>query len=222
MTLSHPSPYPSRSPSATVILLHGLWMNGLCLYFLAKRLRAQGYRTVCFGYHSLRDSPSTIIQQLYRCTASLETETLHFVGHSLGGLLIQRLLEAYSEPRPGRVVALGTPFVGSMVAQRLYTRLRGKRLLGRCAEEGLLLKGAPPWQYTQALGVIAGSRPVGIGRLITPIPFPNDGTVSVMETKLVGMTDHCLVDSSHTGLTFSTAVIRQVDAFLKYGFFIRK
>lgn len=211
----------SRPASTIVILLHGLWMNGLCLYPLAKRLRAQGYRTVCFSYHSLRDSPSTIIQQLYRCTASLEAETIHLVGHSLGGLLIQRFLETYPQQRPGRVVALGTPFAGSMIAQRLYTHLRGQRLLGRCIEEGLLIEGVPPWQCAQALGVIAGTRPVGIGRLIAPLPPPSDGTISVMETQLEGMADHCLVDSSHTGLTFSTAVIQQVDAFLKYGSFIK-
>lgn len=200
-------------------------MKGLYFYPLAKRLREKGYQAICFSYHSIRDNTDTIIQQLHRCTVNLETETLHFVGHSLGGLLIQRLFEAYPEQRPGRVVALGTPFAGSIVARRLYVHSSGRHLLGRSAEGGLLIESAPPWRHTQALGIIAGTRPGDIGRLIrliTPVPSPSDGTVSVAETKLAGMADHCSIDASHTGLPFSTLAAHQIDAFLKYGHFKSK
>lgn len=212
---------PIQPSLETVILLHGLWMNGLCLYPLARCLRAKSYQTICFSYHSLRDSPGNIIHQLYQCIMHLETEIIHFVGHSLGGLLIQHLFETYPEQRPGRVVTLGTPFAGSIVAQRFYSHPRGRRLLGMSAEEGLLIECVPPWRHVQALGVIAGTRPRGIGRFITYMPSPSDGTVSVAETKLAGMADHCLINTSHTGLPFSAEAARQVDAFLKYGHFKR-
>ncbi|ADE14603.1 conserved hypothetical protein [Nitrosococcus halophilus Nc 4] len=214
MTVYSP-PHPAEKPE-TVILLHGIWMKGFCLYPLAKRLRAQGYRTICFSYRSLRSSLNETLVHLHRCIEDLEAETIHFVGHSLGGLLIQQLLERYPGQRPGGVVALGTPFAGSIVARRLYSHRLGRYLLGRSTEEGLLIESAPPWQFTQKLGVIAGIRDFGIGQLIARLPQPNDGTVGVIETKLAGMTDHCLVKTNHTGLLFSPAVAQLTGTFLRY------
>ncbi|QBQ55847.1 esterase/lipase family protein [Nitrosococcus wardiae] len=211
-------PHPPKKSEA-VILLHGIWMKGFCLYPLANRLRAQGYRTVCFSYRSLRDSLNETLVHLHRCIENLEAEAIHFVGHSLGGLLIQQLLERYPEQRPGGVVALGTPFAGSIVARQLYSHQPGRYLLGQIIEEGLLIESAPPWEFTQKLGIIAGVRGLGIGQLIARLPQPNDGTVGVIETKLSGMTDHCLVRTNHTGLLFSPAVAQLTGTFLRYHHF---
>lgn len=222
MTVHGPNPglFPAHRPE-TVVLLHGIWMKGVCLYPLAKRLRAQGYQTACFSYHSLQDRPSEILAHLHRRVKDLQAETLHFVGHSLGGLLIQRLLAQYPEKRPGSVVALGTPFTGSIVARRLYTDPLGRRLLGWNPKESLLIESAPPWQFTRKLGVIAGTRSFGMGQLVARLPQPNDGTVGVIETKLAGMTDHCLVRTNHIGLLFSPAVAQLVVNFLRYNRFTR-
>lgn len=202
-----------------MVLLHGLWLKGPYLYLLASRLRAQGYRALCFSYRSIQDSPSKTIARLHRRIENLEAERIHFVGHSLGGLLIQRLLEIYPEQRAGRVVALGTPFAGSIVAQRLHTHRLGRSLLGKSTDDGLLIERTPPWQLPQELGVIAGTWDFGIGRLIARLPQPNDGVVGVVETKLAGMTDHCLISSNHLGLPFSPTVARLVTTFLHYGRF---
>ncbi|KFI22659.1 esterase/lipase family protein [Nitrosococcus oceani] len=209
----------SSKKKETVILLHGIWMKGLVLYPLAKYLSTQGYRTICFGYRSLQDSPSKTLYHLHHYIESLETEAIHFVGHSLGGLLIQRLLKQYPQQKPGGVVALGTPFTGSIVAQRLYAHQLGRYLLGQNAEENLLIESASSWQFAQKLGIIAGTRSFGIGRLIAPLPQPNDGTVSVAETKLAGMTDHCLVRTNHTGLPLSPMVAKLTVTFLRYNRF---
>jgi pimeloyl-ACP methyl ester carboxylesterase len=222
MTINTPNPIlPSAKKLETVILLHGIWMKGPYLYLLAKRLREQGYQAVCFSYRSLQDSPSKTIACLHQRIEDLEAEITHFVGHSLGGLLIQRLFEIYPKQRPGQIVALGSPFTGSIVAQRLYANRLGRYLLGRSTEDGLLIESLPPWQFTQNLGSIAGTWNFGIGQLITRLPHPNDGMVSVAETKLSGMTDHCLVSTNHAGLPFSSAVAQLTVNFLRYGHFIR-
>jgi pimeloyl-ACP methyl ester carboxylesterase len=212
---------PSTKKPETVILLHGIWMKGPYLYLLAKRLRTQGYRAICFSYRSLQNNPSKTVAHLYHRIEDLEAEITHFVGHSLGGLLIQRLFEIYPKQRPGRVVTLGSPFTGSIVAQRLYANRLGRHLLGRSTEDGLLIESLPPWQFTQNLGSIAGTWDFGIGQLITRLPHPNDGMVSVAETKLSGMTDHCLVNTNHAGLPLSSAVAQLTVNFLRYGRFIR-
>lgn len=220
MTIHLPSSAPSKKKE-TVILLHGIWMKGLYLYPLAKRLSTQGYRTICLSYRSLQDSPSKTLHYLQHYVESLEAETIHFVGHSLGGLLIQRLLKKYPKQKPGGVVALGTPFAGSIVAQRLYDHQLGRYLLGKNAEERLLIESAASWRLAQKLGIIAGTRSFGAGRLITHLPQPNDGTVSVAETKLAGMTDHCLVRTSHMGLPLSPIVAKLTVTFLRYNRFTR-
>jgi pimeloyl-ACP methyl ester carboxylesterase len=212
---------PSAKKPEMVILLHGIWMKGPYLYPLAKYLRTQGYQALCFSYRSLQDNPRKTITRLHRRIEGLETETIHFVGHSLGGLLIQRLLEVYPVQRPGRVVALGSPFTGSIVAQQLYTHRLSRCLLGRSTEDDLLIKNVPPWRFTQELGVIAGTWNLGIGQFIARLPYPNDGMVGVIETKLAGMTDHRLVRINHTGLPLSSAVARLIVTFLRYGRFTR-
>jgi pimeloyl-ACP methyl ester carboxylesterase len=220
MTIYTPNPIlPSTKKSETVILLHGIWMKGPYLYLLAKRLRAQGYRATCFSYRSLQNSPSKTVAHLYHHIEGLEAEITHFVGHSLGGLLIQRLFEIYPKQRPGRVVTLGSPFTGSIVAQRLYTHPLGRHLLGRSTEDGLLIESLPPWQFTQKLGSVAGTWNFGIGQFITRLPYPNDGMVSVAETKLPGMADHCLVNTNHAGLPLSSIVAQRIVTFLRYGCF---
>jgi pimeloyl-ACP methyl ester carboxylesterase len=202
-----------------IVLLHGLWMNGLCLQPLAKRLRAQGYQTFCFNYRSRQDNSTDIVSQLHYRIADLKVGTIHFVAHSLGGLLVQHLLARYPEQRPGRVVALGTPFAGSHIAQQFYLYGVGRYLLGRSIEENLLLKKTPPWQFPQELGVIAGSRNFGMGHLLAHLPSPHDGTVSVRETTLPGMTDHCVIPNSHSGLVFSPLAAHLTGTFLRYGQF---
>ena len=209
----------STESQELIVLVHGLWMNSLCLQPLAKRLRARGYQTFCFNYRSRQDSSTDIVSQLHSQIANMKAETIHFVAHSLGGLLVQRLLARYPEQRPGRVVALGTPFAGSHIAQQFYLYRIGRYLLGRSIEENLLLKKSPSWQFPQELGVIAGSGSIGMGRLLAHLPSPHDGTVSVRETELLGMTDHCVIPNSHSGLVFSPLAAHLTGTFLCYGQF---
>jgi hypothetical protein len=118
-----------------------------------------------------------------------------------------------------RVVFLGTPVRGSICARTLAGAAVGRRMLGVMGNS-VLLEGLPSrWPFRAQLGIIAGTRSIGLGRLLTRLQGPNDGTVCVDETVLEGATDRCLLPVSHTGMWLSRAVADQVAAFFERGRF---
>lgn len=199
-----------------VILVHGLWMPGFDMSLLQYRLRKHGYRCYRFNYASLRRRPRENAVRLSEFANRIDTPFLHFVGHSLGGLVIRHLFD-YEQQRPGRVVTLGTPHRPSHTAQMMY-RAALLPLLGLSIEQGLV-GGAPVWSGSHPLGSIAGTLGIGMGRLIPGLPKPNDGTVAVAETECPHMTDHIRLPATHTSLLFSRAVADQTALFLKEGRF---
>ncbi len=201
-----------------VILVHGLWMTGLDMTLLRRRLRRCGFAVVQFSYPSVRSSVKENALRLQQFIQDIEAGTVHFVGQSLGGLVILQLFQDFPAQRPGRVVFLGTPYLGSHVARCLSAHTFWRSLFGKSLE-GALLRGGPVWAGQRELGVIAGTLPIGGGLLIRDLPRPNDGTVAVQETYVPGMTAHITVSASHTGLLFAASVAQQTCAFLKTGHF---
>jgi hypothetical protein len=155
--------------------------------------------------------------------AALRADTLHLVGHSLGGLVILKLFESGEGARlpPGRIVLLGSPLNGSRTAQKVARLPFGLKIMGLGVREELLTERARRWNGQRDLGVIAGSLSVGLGRLVGIHGAPSDGTIFVDETRLAGISQHLVLRVSHTGLPFSPAVARQTGAFLSSGTFIR-
>ncbi len=199
----------------TVVLLHGLWLRAFTLARLSRALRARGYRVIGFNYRSLRDEPDRAIATLAERVRSLDTP-VHLVGHSLGGLIALAAIRGHALNVP-RAVCLGSPLSGSLVARRLGA-IRGVRsVLGR--SRGLLADGLESWHGGTQVGVIAGSRGVGLGFLAGRLQRPHDGTVAVAETRLPGIADHCVLPTTHSGLLFSSAAIAQTLAFLQSGAF---
>lgn len=201
----------------TVVLVHGLWMPGIDMLLLQKRLQQRGFQVQRFRYPSLRCAPRENAARLAKFTETINAPVLHFVGHSLGGLVIRHLFDSFPQHRPGRIVTLGTPHKPSRTVQLLY-RAALLPLLGMSVEQGLI-GGAPAWHGSHALGSIAGTLPIGIGRLIPGLPKPNDGTIAVAETECPGMTDHVTVTATHTTLLLSTAAAEQTAVFLRDGRF---
>lgn len=185
---------------------------------LGRRLRRCGFTPYRFRYPSLRGTVAGNAARLHAFVDGIPGETLHLVGHSLGGLVIRRFLRDFPGQRPGRVVTLGTPHTGSEVARRIRRGPLGTVLIGRGAEDGLL-EGLPPWPPGRELGSIAGRLSLGVGWLMPGLPRPNDGTVAVAETRLEGMTDHLTVPASHMGLLVSREAARQTCHFLEHGRF---
>jgi len=205
----------------TVVLVHGIWMNGWDMSLLRHRLRKAGFNTVQFSYSSVTKSLPFNTQRLQKFLVSLNRTKVHFVAHSLGGLLVRQLFHDYPEQKPGRVVTLGTPHCGSFVAGRLHNHLWGRLLLGRSLQQGLL-GDAPAWDPRHEIGVIAGNRGIGIGKILTRLPKPNDGTVVLAETPLPGMADYVVLPVNHIGLLFSKSVAEQVIQFLLKGVFSKE
>jgi pimeloyl-ACP methyl ester carboxylesterase len=193
-------------------------MTSLVMRPLAQRLKRCGYHPVLFNYRSLRNTIHTNAHALVQSVQQQSGGTVHLVGHSLGGLVILQALQDNPALVAGRVVLLGSPVNGSVVAQRLYRRRMSRWLVGRGAE-GRLARGGGGWQGTQQLGVIAGTRPVGVGHVLGGLAGPNDGTVTVAETELRGCTDALLVSTTHMGLVCARGVARAVCRFLQAGRF---
>lgn len=203
----------------SVVLVHGLWFNGLDMSLLRLRLNRAGYNARQFSYPSVRSSPLMNAMALNAFMRRLNSDTVHLVGHSLGGLIVLRMLEHAATLPVGRVVLTGTPVAESFAARRLARLPGGRAALGRSLPEWL--ESARPALYGRfEIGVVAGSLPLGLGRLVAPdLPGPSDGVVSVAETRLPGMRDHIVLNVSHSGMLLSRAVAHQVCAFLREGAF---
>lgn len=183
---------------------------------LSYRLRRCGFRTRQFTYPTLRRKLKDNAARLQHFVQTIESDSVHFVAHSLGGLLVRQLFHDYPNQRPGRVVTLGTPHAGSAVARRLGRNLFGKVLLGQSYNNGL--RGdVPDWDGSRDMAVIAGNVSMGIGRLLTHLPKPNDGTVSVAETYLPALREHVVLPVTHMGLLVSPKAAAITCRFLSAG-----
>jgi len=207
--------------SATVILIPGLWMPAAVLLPWQWRLQAAGHAVRRFAYPSWRNGLAANVEALARCLADTPGRPIHLVGHSLGGLLILSLLARGRDEglgRLGRAVLLGSPALGSHAAARLAASAWGARLVGRSLADWLAAP-SPTLPPGIEAGVIAGTRSLGLGRLLGGLPRPNDGAVAVTETRLPGAADFITLPVSHSGMLLSAACATQVTHFLAQGHF---
>ncbi len=212
------TPAPTRPADTTmrdVLLVHGIWNARHWLAPFALRLRREGLSPALFGYASVLGEPDRAADRLIAQLRRHPVE--HLVGHSLGGLVILEALRRAPELPVKRVVCLGSPLRGSAVAGAIGARAPLSLLLGR--SRGLLETGCPPWAGPAEVGVVAGDRPRGVGGWFVRFDGDSDGTVTVAETRLPGLADHCVVPASHSGLVLSAAAAVQTVAFLREGRF---
>ena len=212
----HASTALASDPPEHVVLLHGVWMRALTLVPLARRLQAQGFVTHRFDYASLFSGPAPSVDRLASFMTALGSGPVHLVGHSLGGLVALETLASYHGLPPGRVVCLGSPLAGSGAARGL-ARHHLSALLGRSGT--LLSSGLAELPRGRDVGVLAGSRAAGLGKLFNDMDGPGDGTVSIWETQLPGLADHRVLPVSHTGLILSRAAAGMAAGFLRQGRF---
>lgn len=201
-----------------VVLIHGLWKTGNDSWRLRQRLQKSGYECKKFSYPSLRLSPEENARRLHQFVATIDAPVIHFVCHSLGGIVLLKYFDLHPSLTRGRVVLLGSPVNGSQVARRLSKHWYSGWLVGRSTDEGLL-GDAPVWNSWRDIGIIAGTLPIGAGLLSGRLPLPHDGTVTVSETVLHGATDFIALPVTHTGLLYSSKVAQQTITFLRAGKF---
>lgn len=212
----------AATPGETLVLVHGLWMTGMESGLLRTRLQDNyGFLTRQYSYHSVEVGLDDNVRLLAEFIGDAPGDTLHLVGHSLGGLLALHLLERHPLERPGRVVCLGSPLRGSSAARAMATLPFGEEILGATIRDAVLNGSMKEWRGAREVGVIAGTLAAGLGLVLENLPGPNDGTVAVEETRLPGIKDHLEVAVSHTGLLVSEVVASQTAYFLRHGEFAR-
>ena len=207
------------SDRATVVVVHGLWMTGAVLTLQRVWLARCGYRVATFSYPSLRLGLDQIASRLARFVAGLNARP-HFVGHSLGGLVVLNMLALDLEALAGRVVLLGSPIAGSRAAEQIIRSSAGQVLVGRALLDWASERGATVADRFE-VGMIAGTRRFGVGRFLARLPLPNDGVVCLDETFMPGLRDHVIMPVSHSGMIVSLRVTRQICNFLELGHFAR-
>ena len=205
---------------AHVVYVHGLWLPGEESLLLRHRLSQEFSLTL----HSLRYSAvlsgmDAITARLQEVVRGLAAPEVHFIGHSLGGLILYRYFERFPQHPPGRVVFLGVPSVGSRAAERAARFAPVAHLMGQSVIDELLFAGERRWSHPQQLGIVAGTQPLGVGQLLANFHEDNDGTVAVSETHIAGATDQIVLPVSHLGMLVSPRVANEIGLFLTQGRF---
>src|SRR3974390_2776073 len=134
--------------STVIVYVHGLWLNGMEGVLLLRRLgRSLNAETRTFAYASVISSVTEDARALGSYLSALQADTLHLVGHSLGGLVILKLFESGDAPKlpPGRIVLLGSPLNGSRAARNVARLPFGLQILGPGVPAALLTEGPRRW-----------------------------------------------------------------------------
>jgi pimeloyl-ACP methyl ester carboxylesterase len=218
-------PAPADATQDGVILLHGISRTARSFRKMQTALEVAGFATFNLDYASRRKALEALAEDIHPAIelfAGGLTGSVHFVCHSMGGLLARVYLARYRPKHLGRVVMLGTPNSGSEIADRLKNFGAYRAFFGPAGQQLGTQRSAvdhamlPPVDYP--VGIIAGNRSIDpvAG---TMLPKPHDGRVSVANTKLDGMADYVVVAASHPWLVRNSVAIGQTLAFLRDGKF---
>lgn len=212
-------------PTAYVVLLHGIGRTKQIMEKLGRYLTAQGYTVYNDDYQSTTAPIEAITEQIFlriRKHCPDESIPIHFVGHSMGALIVRLLITKHRPTNLGRVVMLAPPNQGSCLVDflkkyRFFQRLFGPAALELTAGNGGIIHRLPPIDYE--VGIIAGDRSVDLLFSWFILPGKNDGKLTVAETKLAGMKDHIVLHATHPFMPNNTKVIKQTAHFLRFGRF---
>jgi pimeloyl-ACP methyl ester carboxylesterase len=214
----------SDASRPSLLFVHGLWMTGAEAFALRRRLeREHGFDTELFAYRTTRDPLEAVAERLQQRVSALVrhgAKGVHLVAHSLGGLVVLACLEKFDALLPpGRIVLLGAPVRGSAAARVAGSIGVGQWLIGPSAAEALVSHRRRVAPAGREVGIIAGTRPVGLGRWFARFDEPNDGTVAVSETQLEGACDRLVLPVSHLGMLMSPRAADACGQFLREGRF---
>jgi len=215
-----------KSNGDYVVVLHGIARNSDYMSSLAKHLEKAGYDTVNLDYPSTKFSLEELAKIMNEALAKKLTQNkrVHFVSHSMGGLLVRVYLNKYRPQNLGRIVQIAPPNQGSEIADflkdnylyQLYYGPAGEQLITDQSELKNLFG-----EVNYELGIIAGNKTIDpLSSAI--IPDDDDGKVSINSTKLEGMKDHIILPATHTFFPQNKQAQFQVVYFLQNGVFLHK
>jgi len=216
-----------NNSQACVILLHGLARSASSFGKMEVFLKQAGYRVINVDYPSRKQTIETLVpdyvsKAVGKCyAANIQVTKIHFVTHSMGGILVRYYLANNRLDNPGYVVMLSPPNQGSEVVDKLgempgFFALNGPagQQLGTSDESMPNQLGAVDYP----VGIITGNRSINL-ILSMLIPGDDDGKVSIERAKLEGMADFLVVPHTHPMIMDSDEVIRQTHYFLQHGKF---
>jgi triacylglycerol esterase/lipase EstA (alpha/beta hydrolase family) len=215
-----------KNATECVILLHGLNRSWRAMNVMAEALQEEGYTTANVDYPSQTGpietiAPLAVGAGVAECRATGATR-IHFVTHSIGGILLRYQQTHDPIPELGRVVMLAPPNQGSEVIDRTRNWPGAELFGGEAALQLGTDEGSVPSQLGPVdfeLGVIAGSNTMNPW-MSAMLPNPDDGKVSAARTQVDGMDDFLIVDRNHHFITKGEDVIRNAKSFLKSGTFV--
>lgn len=222
-----PSLAAAAAPTETVVLLHGVAMPAFVMHRIARTLRAEGYRVINLSYPS-RTMPIEEIARAFlpaqlRAHGVESAPRLHFVAHSMGGLVVRLYLRDHRPANLGRVVLIAPPNHGSVAADGAVQQSALRWLLGinltrlGTGDAGIARTLGPA---DCEVGIIAGN--TALNPLFRrQLRGPHDGAVTVESAKLEGMRDFIVLPHSHTLILWRADTIAHVLAFLRHGHFAR-
>ncbi len=216
------SPPPDGAES--VVVVHGLGRTQASMTILESRLRNSGFRVVSFGYPSTSEPMEALVDRLAleveNCCGG-EANSVNFVTHSMGGVLVRSYLDRQPEVYQGRVVMLSPPNQGSEIIDAFADSPLLQSFVGPA---GSRLGTDPAGIASQlgpirfGLGIVTGDRSINpIGSWL--IPGPDDGKVGVEQARVDGATDFMVVSATHTFIMNRRDVAEEVVRFLRQGRF---
>ncbi|MFZ1987065.1 MAG: alpha/beta fold hydrolase, partial [Desulfatitalea sp.] len=207
--------------------LHGLGRTHRSMKAMGKALEAAGYRTVNMDYPSRQAPIEELAMQVIPAALDQCREagpgSIHFVTHSMGGLLVRYYLSREKIANVGRVVMLSPPNQGSEVCDYLHDNFFYRWYNGPAGQQlGTGPEDMPArlGPVTYPVGVITGNVHHFFDSWISGIiPGEDDGKVSVERAKVAGMTDFLALPYSHSFIMTQGETIAQTIYFLRHGAF---
>lgn len=216
-------PRPTPPPPAEVVfLLHGLGKSRLDMVPMSRAFRREGYEVVNWGYPSTKYPIEKLAEMLAEQVAKHPNQRVHFVTHSMGGIIVRQFLSKHKVAHQGRLVMVAPPNQGAWIADQLHNWFIFKALFGPAggqlgAETATICAkaGTPNCEF----GIIAGGRGCTPG-MMWFIPGDNDGTISVECTRLEGAADFLLLPYPHVTIHMMPRTVRNAVNFIRTGKFL--